>query len=90
MPSCLVHSILGSTTRCATTCTEQVREEVWPAVGDPLTGDMDTTGAGRAVERGMAVYVTGTTECTCSLWRTELLIYLQVYLVVLFLVHLFL
>ena len=36
-------------------------------MGDSLAGDMDTTGAGRAVERGMAVYVTGTTECTCSL-----------------------
>ena len=24
-------------------------------MGDPLAGDMDTTGAGRAMERGMAV-----------------------------------
>ena len=49
LPSCLVHWILGDTTRCGTVLTEQVRRKSCPIVRLLPLSDIVTTGAGTAV-----------------------------------------
>ena len=50
-PSIFPQLMLGSTTRWATTDTEQVREKDWPAVERPEE-EVVTTGGGRAGRKG--------------------------------------
>ena len=50
-PVILLQLILGSTTRWATTATEQVREKDWPAV-EELEEEVVTKGGGRAGKNG--------------------------------------